>query len=403
MKRVLVVGSLPEATEITECLSKQGYEAGSVRDFTERGTDFQPKVALLCAEISNDSPVQLTLDDLLETVRSAWHESAGTPLHAHASLPAALIGKSEPAVRLASTVGQLASKPRSAVLLHGETGTGKRHVAKALHDSTYPDGDFVVLEAGNAQARIAKILETNSARRELLAGAGTTLYVHEIGETALDVQTNILRLLRDLSESARSVRLIASSSRDLGRAARDGFVRPELAHRFPFVLEIPPLRERVADIPLLVNHFADNVASRYGAPPLRFSEAALKRLEEHDWPGNVRELCHLVERCTLTRGHGDVEVDDLPPFQKAKTGIDFRLPVTGIDLAELERDVLVQALRLAENNQTRAAALLGLTRDQIRYRMSKFGIAMRESSSPPTPMLPRPTIRATSSRDPQGR
>jgi DNA-binding NtrC family response regulator len=359
-------------------------------------------VALLCAEISNEGAAQLTLDDLLEKVRDAWHESAGTTRSAQVALPAALIGKSEPAVRLASTIGQLASKPRAAVLLRGETGTGKRHVAKALHDSTYPDGDFVVLEPGNAHAKIAKILEVNSARRELLAGVGTTLYVHEIGETSLEVQTNILRLLRDVNESARSVRLVASSSRDLGRAARDGFVRPELAYRFPFVLEIPPLRERAADIAPLVTHFADNMASRYGSAPLRFSDAALQRLEEYDWPGNVRELCHLVERCTLTRGHGEVEADDLPPFQKAKTGIDFRLPLTGIDLAELERDVLVQALRIAENNQTRAAALLGLTRDQIRYRMSKFGIAMRESSSPP-PMSPRPTVRTTPSREPEGR
>ncbi len=399
MKRALVVGAQPETTEITECLSKQGYEICSAQGFSERGKELRPKAAVLCADIFGDEAAPLTLDTLIDRVREAWRDSTGAG--SKRTTPAALVGTSEPAARLASTIGQLAAKPRAALLLRGETGTGKRHVARALHDSTYPDGEFVVLEPANAQAKIAKILDPNSARRELLAGAGTTVYVHEIGETSLDVQGNILRLLRDVNESARSVRLVASSSRDLGRAARDGFVRPELAYRFPFVVEVPPLRDRAEDIGLLAEHFAQNIASRYGATPLSFSEGALRRLQDHDWPGNVRELCHLVERCTLSSGLGAVEADDLPPFQQVQPGIDFRLPLTGIDLSDLERSVLVQALRIAENNQTRAAALLGLTRDQIRYRMSKFGIAMRESSVPPP--VSAAAVRASSAREPPSR
>ncbi len=402
MKRALVVGTQPETTEIIECLAKQGYEICTTKVFAERVDDLRPQAAVLCADVSGEVSAPFTFDEFIDRVRQAWREAPSSASSRHATTPAALIGTSEPAARLASTIGQLAAKPRAALLLRGETGTGKRHVAKALHDSTYPDGEFVILEAANAHAKIAKILDATSARRELLAGVGTTIYVHEIGETSPDVQANILRLLRDVNESARSVRLVASSSRDLGRAARDGFVRPELAYRFPFVLEIPPLRDRAEDIAPLAAHFAQNTASRYGAKPLRFSEGALRKLRDHDWPGNVRELCHLVERCGLSGEHGAVEAEDLPPFQLTQTGIDFRLPLAGIDLAELERDVLVQALRLAENNQTRAAALLGLTRDQIRYRMSKFGIAMRESNVPP-PMDLAPALRTANGREPSRR
>jgi len=286
-------------------------------------------------------------------------------------------------VRVSKLLELLPSKPRTPVLILGESGVGKRHIANALHRATYPQGELVALESSRALAQLDRIVQETASRP---GGGGTTLYVHELTETPSDVQTRLLQLFRDMTEGPRAVRLVASSSRDLVNAARDGFLRHELAYRFPVVLQLPPLRERVSDIPELVAHFARSIAERFGGSGVSFSSRALARLTEYDWPGNVGELYNVVERSGLFADRAVLDLEDLPQLSNRQSAIAFRLPPTGICLSDLEREVLVQALRITENNQTRAAALLGLTRDQMRYRMAKFGIASRESSVPPPPL-----------------
>jgi DNA-binding NtrC family response regulator len=154
-----------------------------------------------------------------------------------------------------------------------------------------------------------------------------------------------------------------------------------LAYRFTVNLELPPLRERRSDIPLLVHHVLQAIAFNSGGRPRTVTELAMKRLLEHSWPGNVRELVTVLERAALLTDAECLDVVHLPALAvNRSSGLDYRLPSQGIDFRELEREVLSQALRLACGNQTRAASLLGLTRDQIRYRMAKFGMIARDGS-----------------------
>jgi len=293
-----------------------------------------------------------------------------------------VIGSSPEMLRVSRLLELLPSKPRTPVLILGDSGTGKRHIANSLHQATYPEGELIVLEYSRALTQLGSLF----TEREAQLNQGKTLYIHEITELTSEVQARVLQLFRDMTDGPNTVRLVASSSRDLVSAARSGFLRHELAYRFPVVLRLPPLRDRTGDIPELVGHFSQSIACRFGGDGVSFSPAAIERLTQYDWPGNVGELYNLVERCCLFSERAELDLDDLPELSLPQSGIDFRLPPGGISLSDLEREVLVQALRITENNQTRAAALLGLTRDQMRYRMAKFGIASRDSSVPPPPL-----------------
>ncbi|HKO46417.1 MAG TPA: sigma 54-interacting transcriptional regulator [Polyangiaceae bacterium] len=308
------------------------------------------------------------------------------PLKQHSNTDALVLGSGPEMQRVSKLLELLPSKPRTPVLILGESGTGKRHVARALHLATNPSGELIVLECSRALTQLARLFGNG----EPLAGAGTTLYIHEITELPGEVQTRLLQLFEDMTCGPNAMRLVASSSRDLVQAARAGFLRHELAYRFPVLLQLPPLRARAEDIPGLVAEFARAVARRFGGSTVTFSTAAIERLTQYDWPGNVGELYNLVERCALFSDRTLIDLEDLPELSCQQSGIDFRLPPTGISLSDLEREVLVQALRITANNQTHAAALLGLTRDQMRYRMAKFGIATRDSSVPPPPPSSEP-------------
>jgi len=296
-----------------------------------------------------------------------------------------VIGGSREMVRVIRMLELLPSKPRTPVLILGESGVGKRHIARALHQVTYPEGEFIALECSRALFQLGNLFDEREAQLGRSSAKGKTLYIHEITELTGEIQARVLQLFRNMTDGPNAIRLVASSSRDLINAARNGFLRHELAYRFPVVLQLPPLRDRADDIPELVSHFAQTVAHRFGGDRVNFSPAAIERLMHYDWPGNVGELYNLVERCGLFSERTELDLGDLPQLSLPQAGIEFRLPPCGISLSDLEREVLTQALCITENNQTRAAAMLGLTRDQMRYRMAKFGIASRDSSVPPPP------------------
>ncbi|HET9954801.1 MAG TPA: sigma 54-interacting transcriptional regulator, partial [Polyangiaceae bacterium] len=213
-----------------------------------------------------------------------------------------------------------------------------------------------------------------------------TLFLGDICELSPALQTKLLRFVQERSfrrvgaatDIVSQARVIATSTRNLDDAVRDGLLRPEFAYRLAVVmLEVPPLRERKADIPLLVEHFVARKASQ-GARLHAVSEAAMKRLCEHSWPGNVRELFNVLEAAAVVNNAEVIDETQLPLLSAPRPVVDYRLPSQGIAFSELEREVLTQALRLAAGNQTRAASLLGLTRDQMRYRMAKFGLSSRD-------------------------
>jgi two-component system, NtrC family, response regulator AtoC len=282
-----------------------------------------------------------------------------------------LIGNSEQMRRARRTIDQLSRRSRAAVLLVGEFGTGKHHCARALHAATFPEGEFFELSVERVEElerRICSLRRVASAD----AVAGMTIYVPELSELPAPLQ---LKLSKWLSEQGLHFRLVVSSSRALAQAAREGRVRAELAFRFPNQLELPPLRDRLEDLTELAQHFAELAGSRRGSWPTRFGQSALERMRDYAWPGNLAELSNVIELLTQNYGPALVEADDLPQLDERPSGVEFHLPVNGIDFAALERQLLTQALVMAGNNQTRAASLLGLSRDQLRYRLVKFDIS----------------------------
>lgn len=285
------------------------------------------------------------------------------------------------------------------VLIEGETGTGKELLARALHAaSPRATGAFVAINCaalpeGLAEAELFghRRGAFTDARHEragyVRAAAGGTLFLDEVGELSLATQARLLRFLehgevQGVGEDAPTrvdVRVIAATNRDLAAEVQTGAFRRDLYYRLQVVpLTLPPLRARAEDVPALARHFVARFAERQGLSAPSFSPATLGRLREHAWPGNIRELRNLCERlCVLLPGR-TIEPENLPAELRAppaaQGGTGFRLPAGGVDLEALEADMLRQALERTQGNKSRAARLLGLTRDTFLYRLKKYAI-----------------------------
>jgi len=282
-----------------------------------------------------------------------------------------LLGNDPAIKRARASIEQLARRSRVPVLFLGEVGTGKRHSAQLLHSSTYPDGEL--FELGN-EAQLPLLERKIAALRvpsTALAIGGVSVFVHELGETSKPVQAVVSKLLR---EHSLRLRLIVASRLPLTHACREGFLRSDLVFGFSSTIELPNLRDRLDDLPLLLAHFASRTTSKTGSA-LVFSDGALEALRAHAWPGNLTELSQLVERLQGLDDPGRIQPQHLAALGHRRSGLVVNLPPNGIDMADLERALLIQALALTDNNRSRAARLLGLTRDQIRYRMSKLELA----------------------------
>jgi transcriptional regulator with PAS, ATPase and Fis domain len=225
-----------------------------------------------------------------------------------------------------------------------------------------------------------------------LAHKGTVL-LDEIGEMTAGMQAKVLRFLEEKTfkrvggsiDIRPDVRVIAATNRDLAEAMRLGQFREDLYYRLSVLpVHLPPLRERREDIEVLVRFLIDGFNREFGKKVEGISREALAQLEPCPWPGNVRELRNTIERAMLLTNTNLLGLADLP-FAHPSAGGRFRLPAEGLDFAGLEKDLVQQALDQASGNQTKAAGLLGMNRDQIRYRIEKFGLAtgLRESSAPP--------------------
>ncbi|HET6582215.1 MAG TPA: sigma-54-dependent Fis family transcriptional regulator, partial [Nannocystaceae bacterium] len=274
------------------------------------------------------------------------------------------------------------------VLIHGESGTGKELVARAIHDAgARRKGPFI---AENCGAIPETLLESvlfghargaftgaDKARPGLFEAAhGGTIFLDEVGETSPGMQTKLLRVLQEgevrrIGENTArpvDVRVIAASNRDLDALVEQGRFRRDLYYRIHVVrIELPPLRERAEDIPVLVQHFA----ARHGGAALRISPAAMRALASHAWPGNVRELENEVLRW-VALCDGTVEPTDLSP------GLSGTTPVADPDdlrirprVDRLERDLIARAMARAGGNQTRAAELLGLSRFGLQKKLRR--------------------------------
>lgn len=277
------------------------------------------------------------------------------------------------------------------VLIQGETGTGKELVARALHRKSGREGRFVIV---NSAAIPADLLESELFGHERGAFTGAvqakpgkleqaddgTLFLDEVGELPPPLQAKILRVLEGhaverVGGSRRrevDVRFVAATLRDLQGAVSDDSFREDLYHRLtPFTLELPPLRERPDDIPLLAHHFVRELAEAYDRPVRNLGPTALQALQAHDWPGNVRELRNVLEGAVIVCSGETLEVGHLPARPAWSDRESDEGPST---LEELERRAIEEALRRHDGNRTAAARSLGITRNQIRYKIDKHGL-----------------------------
>jgi transcriptional regulator with PAS, ATPase and Fis domain len=306
-----------------------------------------------------------------------------------------IVGVSPAITALRALLQKIASSPASTVLLTGESGTGKDLAAKVLHYasgraarpfmnitcSALPEA---LLESELFGHERGAFTGADRQKRGLLESAdGGTVFLDEIGEMVPALQAKLLRFLEEktfkrVGGSADlhvDVRVIAATNRNLQEEVRQGRFREDLFYRLnvlPIVL--PPLRERGDDIPRLVHFYIDSYNTEFKKRVRGIHPEAMHYLEGYAWPGNIRELRNAIERAMLlTEGETLVRAD----FPASSTGPlhlgdRVELPSGGIDLEQLERSLVVQALERTGWNQTKAAALLGVNRDQIRYRIEKF-------------------------------
>lgn len=308
-----------------------------------------------------------------------------------------IIGESPPMKALKDLLRKIAQSPSSTVLVTGESGTGKDLVAKALHhNSSRALGPFMnitcsalpdtLLESELFGHERGAFTDARQQKKGLLEQAdGGTVFLDEIGEMSPVLQAKLLRFLEDKAfrrvggshDIKPSVRVIAATNRELQDEVARGRFREDLFYRLNVLwVKLPPLRERGQDVALLAKHFCESFGREFRKPMRDISQAALDAMERYHWPGNVRELKNALERAVLLAESATLDLADFPQLGGVKSTVrqSFRLPDSGLNFEQLERELVEQALERCNGNQTKAATLLGMNRDQIRYRIEKFGL-----------------------------
>jgi DNA-binding NtrC family response regulator len=307
----------------------------------------------------------------------------------------AIIGNS-PAMRQAkSLLARVAASPASTVLLTGETGTGKDLAAKAVHfNSDRASRSLVNITCSALPEQLLEselfghergaFTDARQQKRGLFETAhGGTIFLDEIGEMTPALQAKLLRFLEEkafkrvggLADVRVDVRVIAATNRDLEEEVKAGRFREDLYYRLQVMpILLPPLRERKGDVPLLADYYIDRFNREFKKRVRGLSPPAIQLLEQYQWPGNVRELRNAIERAMLLIDRDRLEPDDFTTLTRSVTTAQFKLPPGGVNLEDVERQLLVQALERVGGNQSQAAELLGINRDQVRYRIEKFGL-----------------------------
>ena len=308
----------------------------------------------------------------------------------------AIVGQSDAMQALRQLVAKVAASPASTVLLTGESGTGKDLVAKTIHyNSARASRAFMNITCSALPEQLLEselfghergaFTDARMQKRGLLESAdGGTVFLDEIGEMVPALQAKLLRFLEEKSfkrvggaaDLRVDVRVIAATNRNLEEQVGKGVFRSDLFYRLNVLpIRLPSLREHAADVPALLRFFVDGFNAEFRKRIAGVSPAAEAMLQAYGWPGNVREVRNVVERAMLLCEGTRLEASDFGALHGgAVPGDPLELPAAGVNLEALERSLVVQALSRAGGNQTKAAALLGLNRDQIRYRIEKFGL-----------------------------
>lgn len=285
------------------------------------------------------------------------------------------------------------------VLIIGETGTGKEVLAHALQQhSPRANKPFITINcAALPEALVESELfghkkgsftgATGTQVGRLQAADGGTVFMDEVDSLPLPLQAKLLRFLEtgeiqpvgETTTQNVDVRIIAATNANLQDRIADGEFRRDLYYRLNVVpLDIPPLRERIGDVQVLIQHFISQFTREHGLPKVSISKSALNRLVGYAWPGNVRELRNVCERLCILLAGRTIEENNLPPEIVSRAPAqrpEIELPERGINLEQVEIDLIRQALQRTNGNRSRSAKLLGISRDTLLYRMQKYGIS----------------------------
>lgn len=305
-----------------------------------------------------------------------------------------LVGQSKPMREIYRLIELLASSDASAIIT-GESGTGKEIVARLVHELS--DRRREPFVAVNAAAIPEGLIESEVFGHEkgAFTGAtasrpgcfeladGGTLFLDEIAEMPLALQPKLLRILEESrarrlggsKEIRFDVRVLAATNRPAATAIKEGHLREDLFYRLNvFELELPPLRERPDDLPLLAQHFVRDFSAKHQMEVQGLRESALALLKAYPWPGNVRELRNVIERAIIVARRGWIEPSHLPPYLQAEKpgGAPTLLLPTGTTLAEAEKALILQTLERVDNNKSEAARRLGLDVKTIRNKLKRY-------------------------------
>lgn len=305
-----------------------------------------------------------------------------------------IIGQSQAMQRIFQTIDRVAHTDAN-VLILGENGTGKELIARAIHkNSSRKHESFVSVDLGSITETLFESelfghkkgaftdAKEDRAGRFELANEGT-LFLDEIGNLSMPLQAKLLTIIQNRrvsrvgsnKETPVNIRLICATNMPLYDMVKENRFRQDLLYRINTIeIEIPPLRERFEDIPLLANHFLKHYATKYGKQVSKISEAAFSRMHKHPWPGNIRELQHSLERAVILSNSNVLQPEDFNfSVSGAKEG-DQQLNLDQYNLEEVEKLLIRKVLKKYNGNITQAAGELGLTRSSLYRRLEKYGL-----------------------------
>ncbi len=315
--------------------------------------------------------------------------------------PASILGNSPGIKRVHDLVDKIGRSAATTVLITGESGSGKDLVAKAIHyTSDRAAGPFMnitctalpetLLESELMGHEKGSFTDASMSKEGLFELAdGGTLFLDEIGDMGMGLQSKLMRFLQEktfrrvggVKDITVDVRIIAATNRDLDQAVAESRFREDLYYRLKVIpVEVPPLRERPEDIEVLAMHFIGVFNQEFKRKTRGLTGEAIHRMNAYRWPGNVRELRNVIERAMILESKEFLGVEDMPPeilegsFRRRDESCPFRLPVAGYPLERIEFEMVQQALDQTKGNQTRAARLLDISRDALRYKMKKFNL-----------------------------
>lgn len=317
------------------------------------------------------------------------------------------IGASAPIKEIVDLAKRIAESEANTILILGESGTGKDHIAQAIHlASSRREQPFVnincaaipemLLESELFGHEKGAFTDAKSRKKGLFELAdGGSIYLDEIGEISTGLQVKLLKVIEDrvfrrvggLKDIEVDIRIIAATNKNLEEAIENKSFRQDLFYRLKvFTIMIPPLRERKEDIPLLVQHFVDLYNIRFHKKIEKIHPEVLSVFQQYQWPGNVRELKNVIERAIILAKKGEITLDEIPSelvsaaIQGNHAGRGtllekLEIPDEGISLDEVEKQLIINAMIKARFNQSHAARLLKIGRDKLRYKLKKYNIS----------------------------